>query len=749
MATTRVTRRSFLTAGSALGGGLMIGLLFPRPSGPGRARWRAEAAGRQTTFAPNAWIRIAEDGRTTLVIDKSEMGQGVATALPMLIAEELDVDLGTVKIEESPAYAHPPDGEQITDGSASVRRAFDPLRQAGATARAMLVSAAAQTWGIPEARCRTSRGEVIDAVSGRRLGYGQLARRAADLPVPRRVRLKTPAEWRLIGRPVPRTDTPLKVNGTATFGIDVAVPGMRVAVVARCPTFDGRAVSYQAAKARAVSGVRAVVPIASGIAVVADSFWAAKQGRDALEPIWDKGPNGALSSAGISSVFAGLAAARGVIVREQGDPERALARAAKRLRAVYEVPFLAHATMEPMNCTASVRPDACEVWVPTQAQTRALAAAARITGLPPEKITIHTTFLGGGFGRRLEADYVAEAVEISKAVEAPVKVLWTREDDIQHDFYRPATYNVLEAGLDSAGTLLAWTHRIVGPSILARWAPEPEDTLGARLRRIARSSILARWIPGLLRGAVDSSSVEVAAALPYGIPHIGVDYVMHDAGVPVGNWRSVGGSQNGFVVESFIDEVAAAAGWDPLQFRRKLLAHAPRHRAVLERAAAKAGWETPAPPGIHRGIAVVELRGSYAAMVAEVSVTGPGPVRVHRIVGVLDCGTVVNPDTVIAQTEGGIAFGLTAALKGGITIRDGAVAQHNFYDYQLLRLNEVPVIEVEIVPSHFPPGGVGEVATPPVAPAVANAVFAATGRRARTLPILSALLPLHPARNPS
>jgi CO/xanthine dehydrogenase Mo-binding subunit len=398
-----------------------------------------------------------------------------------------------------------------------------------------------------------------------------------------------------------------------------------------------------------------------------------------------------------------------------------------RLRAVYEVPLLAHATMEPMNCTAAVKADRCEIWAPTQVQTRSLQTAAKITGLPPGKITIHTTLLGGGFGRRLETDYVAEAVEISKAVGAPVKVLWTREDDIQHDFYRPPAYNVLEAGLDRTGTLLAWTHRIVGPSISARWNQEATGPLRAAIRRIIRPP----------QRGIDSDAVDVAAALPYAIPHIGVDYIMQDVGVPVGFWRSVGGSQNGFVVESFIDEVAAAAGQDPFQFRRTLLVHSPRHRAVLERAAAKAGWGTPAPPGIHRGIAVAAQRGAYVAEVAEVSVDAHGAVRVHRIVAVLDCGTVVNPNTVVAQMEGGVVFGLSAALKEVITISDGAVVQHNFHDYPVLRMNEVPLIEAEIMPSRFPPGGVGETATPPVAPAVANAIFAATGKRVRTLPILS------------
>ncbi|MCI0529503.1 MAG: xanthine dehydrogenase family protein molybdopterin-binding subunit, partial [Nitrospira sp.] len=468
---------------------------------------------------------------------------------------------------------------------------------------------------------------------------------------------------------------------------------------------------YDATKAKAIQGVRDVVQISSGIAVVAEGYWPATQGLKALEVQWDEGPNARQSSADITTVFKTLAEQPGAPARHEGDAEQALGKAAKKLEAVYEVPFLAHATMEPMNCTAHARSDGCDIWAPTQAQTLTQLTTAKITGLPPEAVKVHTTLLGGGFGRRFEVDFVADAVEVSKAVGVPIKAIWSREDDMQHDFYRPTAYNRLSAGLDEQGIPIAWTHRIVGPSILAR------------------------AFPGAIQNGIDSSSVEGAADIPYTVSNIHVDYIMKDTGVPVGFWRSVGHSQNAFIRECFLDEVAAAAGKDPYEFRRQLLDKKPRHKAVLELAAAKAGWGQPLPEGRYRGIAVEESFGSFVAEVAEVSVGKDGQVRVHRVVAAMDCGRFVNPDTIEAQVQSAIVYGLTAALKGEITIENGRVKQSNFHDYEMLRIDEMPVVEVHIMPSNEPPGGVGEPGTPPIAPAVVNAIFAATGKRVRKLPI--------------
>jgi isoquinoline 1-oxidoreductase beta subunit len=695
-----LTRRTLFKA--TLGAGLVVAV---RPS------WaRGEAA-----FAPNAWVRIAPDGTVTIVVAQAEMGQGVHTSLPMLVAEELDVDLSTVKLEVAPAndalYANPAIGFQATGGSTAVRAFYEPLRKAGAAAREMLVTAAAADWGVPAHECTTAQGVVQHAASGRSAPYGALAARAAALPVPGNPKLKDPASFRLVGKPVHRTDTRDKVNGRAVFGLDVQVPGMLTAVVARCPVFGGRAKGFDAAAAKGVKGVREVLAIRSGVAVVADGFWPARQGREALRITWDEGANAKASSAGIRQLFRRAASRAGIVARNEGNAARALAGAARKVEAVYEVPFLAHATMEPMNCTAHVRADRAEVWVGTQAPTLAQKVVAGVTGLKPESVAVHTTLLGGGFGRRFEMDMVAEAAEVSKAVGAPVKVVYTREDDTRHDFYRPATYNVFRAGLDRQGRPIAWTHRVVGPSIFARAAPQWLDKTG-----------------------LDSTSVEGAANLPYAIPNLRVDWVRHDTAVPVGFWRSVGGSQNAFITESFVDELAHAARQDPFEFRRRLLEHHPRHRAVLELAAEKAGWGAPLPAGRARGIAVHESFGSYVAEVAEVSVA-EGRVRVHRVVCAVDCGTVVNPDTVVAQMESGIVYGLTAALHGAITLERGRVQQSNFHDYPLLRLNEMPLVETHILPSTAAPGGVGEPGVPPAAPAVTNAVFALTGKRVRSLPI--------------
>jgi isoquinoline 1-oxidoreductase beta subunit len=705
----KLSRRDFLKTGAALGGGLVLGFVVPFS---GR---EVDAATKATpVFVPNAWLRIGTDGTVTVLLHKCEMGQGIMTSLPMLVVEELDADWSKVAVEfapADPAYFSLPMQEQMTGGSRAIRGSWDTLRKAGATARQMVITAAAQTWDVAVDTCRTESGEVIHQPSGRRLAYGALVKKAATLKVPTAVILKEPKAFRLIGTRTARVDTPHKVNGRAVFGIDVKVPDLLIARVLRCPVFGGKVARFAATKAQAVPGVRYVLQIDSGIAVVADGYWPAKLGIEALDVQWDEGPLAGLSSSGIAAMYQELAEQPGLVVRNDGDAAQSLAGAAKKLEAVYEVPYLAHATMEPMNCTAHVRKDGCDIWVPTQGQTRTQQTAAKITGLRPESIKVHTTLLGGGFGRRYEQDFVTEAVQISKAIGKPVKVIWSREDDLQHDFYRPATYNRFRAGLDAQGLPLVWTHRIVAPSILSRL-----------------------W-PHLVKDGKDVTSIEGAANLPYAIPNLHVDCITKEVGIPVGPWRSVGSSQNAFITECFLDELAAAGGKDPYDLRRQLLSKAPRHKAVLELAATKAGWGQPLPEGRFRGVAVQESFGSYVAEVAEVSVAADGNVRVHRVVCAVDCGLVVNPDTVEAQMEGAIVYGLTAALKGAITIDNGRVQQSNFHDYQMLRMNEMPMLEVHMLPSMETPGGVGEPGVPPIAPAVANAVFAATGKRVRKLPI--------------
>ena len=697
------TRREFLQAATAAGTGLVIGFTLPGcarpPEGP--------------PLEPNAWLRIGTDESILVIVDRSEMGQGVATSLPMLLAEELEADWSKIRIEfapADPAYNNLLFGMQGTGGSSSIRAAYGPLRQAGAAAREVLIAAAAQTWGADRSACRAEQGAVVHT-DGRRVTYGRLVETARTLPVPTDPPLKEPSDWKIIGTRVPRLDTPSKVDGSAQFGIDVTVPGLLVAVVARCPVFGGAVASFDPAAAQAVPGVRHVVQISSGVAVVADGYWPAKTGRDALQVSWTEGPNAAVSSAGISQLFAERAGRPGARARHDGNPDAALPAAARRVEAVYETPFLAHATMEPMNATAHVRADGVDIWAPTQFQTGAHQMGAAIGGVVPELVKVHTTYLGGGFGRRFELDFIQEALETSKAVGAPVKVVWSREDDVQHEWYRPASYHRVRAGLDGRGRPVAWTHRVVAPSIMIR------------------------VFPGTVQNGLDGEAVEGAVEMPYGVAHVHVDYVMTDTGIPVGFWRSVNHSYNAFVVESFIDELAHAAGQDPYEYRRGLLANAPRYLRALELAATRAGWGSAPPAGVFRGIAVHKSFESYVAQVAEVSVGSDGTVRVHRVVCAIDCGPVVNPDTVEAQMQSGIVYGLTAALYGEIGIDRGRVVQSNFHDYQMLRLAEMPTVEVHIVPSTDSQGGVGEPGTPPIAPAVCNAIFAATGKRIRKLPI--------------
>jgi len=573
----------------------------------------------------------------------------------------------------------------------------------------MLVTAAAQTWGVAENACSTEKGEVVHAASGRRLRYGALADKAATLPVPKDVPLKDPKSFRLLGQPLARLDIPEKVDGRAVFGIDVKLPELLTARVVRCPVFGGKVASFNADKAKAVPGVRHVVQISSGVAVVADNFWAASKGAQALEIKWDEGRLATLNSADITKRYAELAQQPGKVARDTGNVESALKQTPRNFERVFEVPFLAHATMEPMNCTADFRPDRCDVYVPTQGQTASHMAAIAASGLPADRVKIHTTYLGGGFGRRGEADFVSDAVEASKAAGKPVKVVWTREDDMQHDYYRPVTYVRMWGAVDPSGKPTVFMQRLVQQSLLKRIAPLPPN-------------------------GVDFISVDGSVNLPYDIPNVRIEYIETDPGIPYGFWRSVGASVNGYVVEAFIDELATTAGKDPYQFRHDLLSKAPRHRAVLDLAAEKAGWGKPLPHGHARGIAMMECFGSIVGQVTEVSVAN-GNVRVHRVVCTVDSGWIVNPDTITAQMEGGIVYGLTAALKGEITIQNGRVMQHHFGDYQMMRHNEMPAIEVYIVPSTETPGGIGEPSTAVAAGSLVNAIHAATGKRIYRLPV--------------
>jgi isoquinoline 1-oxidoreductase subunit beta len=710
MPTTEVVnRREFLKKSASASAGLIIGFYLP-----GKNEVLAGIPTKEGTTI-NAWVQIAPDDSVTMQIDKSEMGQGISTALAMILAEELDLDWTKIRAKFAPAapeYFNPVFGLQGTGGSTSIRGSWEPLAKAGASAREMLVATAAKRWGVAAEACHTEASTVVQTATGKRLGYGSLVEEAAKLPVPVNPKLKDAKNYKYIGKPTRRIDSLVKVNGKAEFGIDVRRPRMLHAVVARCPVFGGKAKSFDASKANAVRGVKNVVQISTGVAVIADNTWSAMEGRRALQINWDEGANAQNSTEAIRKLYHERVEQTGAIARKDGDADAAMAGAAKKVEAIYEVPFLAHATMEPMNCTADARADGCDVYAPTQFQTINQLTAAKIAGLKPAQVRIHTTYLGGGFGRRAEQDFVIEAVELSKAMSAPVQVTWSREDDMQSDFYRPAVLVKLTAGLDGSGNVVAWKNRIVGPSIMSR------------------------FFPGSVKNGIDESSVEGIATLKYGVPNFLVEYVMTDPGVPVGFWRSVGNSHNGYIAECFVDEMAKAAGKDPVDFRRALLAKQPRLLGVVNLAADKAGWSTPLPAGHYRGIAVVESFGSFVAEVAEISLDRKGgTVRVHKVVAAVDCGRHVNPETIRAQIEGGIIYGLTAALKGEITIANGRVEQSNFNDYDVLRINETPQVEVHIVESNDGPGGIGEPGTPPIAPAVCNAIYSATGKPVRRLPI--------------
>lgn len=708
-----MSRRGLLKAGLASGGGLLVSISLPTFSA---------LAAAPTNFTPNAFIRIAPSGQITLTMPYVEMGQGTYTSVPMLIAEELEVELSQVVLEHAPPdekrYGNPIiAGVQMTGGSTTIRAAWQPMRQAGAAARTMLVAAAAKRWNVDPSSCRAEKGAVIHAASGRKLGYGALAEAAASLPAPQNVLLKRPEDFRLIGSRAKRLDTPAKVNGTAVYGIDARPPGVRIATLSQSPVFGGKLKSVDDSKAKAVRGVRQIVKLDDAVAVVADHMGAAKKGLAALAIEWDNGPHANLSTEDIAREYAAALQNPGAVAESHGDVQGALAKNATKVTAHYEVPFLAHAALEPMNCTVHVRKDGCEIWVGNQVLGRAQATAAQVTGLPLDKITVHNHLIGGGFGRRLEIDGVTRAVQIAKQVDGPVKVVWTREEDIQHDMYRPFFSDTLTAALDEKGSPIAWHHRFTG------------------------SSILARWLPPAFNNGLDPETVDGTIHLVYALPNFQVEYIRKEPpGIPTAFWRSVGPSHSVFVVESFIDELAANAKSDPVAYRRALLDNAPRARAVLDLAAEKAGWSNLLPNGNGRGVSLQFVFGTYMATVAEVEVSATGYVRVKRVVCALDCGSVVNPDTVEAQVQGAVIFGISAALHGEITLKDGRVQQSNFDNYEVVRMNEAPTIEVHIIRSSEAPGGMGEPGTAAIMPAITNAIFAATGKRLRKLPVDAALL---------
>ena len=697
------TRRDFLKTSAVLGGGLTLGFALPG------ALSQADAAG--TLYAPNAWVHIADNNVITLISARSEMGQGVYTSLPMLIAEELGVDIKKIKVAIAPpnaAYTNTMLGAQITGGSTSVREGWEKLRLAGAQVRTMLVSAAASKWNVDAATLRVDDGKVVGQ-NGKSATFGSLAEAASRLPVPKDVVLKDPRDFKIVGKATKRLDTPQKINGTAVYGIDVKLPGMAYASLEQCPVIGGKVVSFDATKAKAMPGVIDVVQIDDGVAVVADSYWRAKKAREVLNVKWDEGAGAKLNNA---VMMAGIRdaekAAKIISIKKTGDSAVAMKGAAKTLRAQYESQLLAHATLEPQNFTADFRDGKCLVIGPTQFQQGAQGAVAKALGLNPEDVTVQTTFIGGGFGRRLDVDFIVQAAQISKAVGKPVKLLWSREDDTTHDFYRPMALHRMEAGLDASGKPVALNFQLTSQSVTQRAFGLPKDTL-------------------------DPFMAE-AAVVGYDIPNMTQDLVIHDSGLRVGYWRSVSHALNAFANECFIDEMAVAAGKDPYAFRMAMLSTQPRYANVLKLAAEKAGWGSPLPAGHFHGIALMEGYDTFMAQVAEISYTD-NQLKVHRVVVVADTGQMVNPDTVEAQMQSSVAFGLSAALGGQITLDKGRVQQSNFHDYPVVRMADMPKIDVILVQSTEKPGGVGEPATALIGPAVANALFAATGKRVRKMPL--------------
>jgi isoquinoline 1-oxidoreductase beta subunit len=707
----QITRRQFLKMSA--GTGLTIAVAAS-PFGL-RLLSAAELQKEGTSFRPSAWLEVRSDNSVIITVSKSEMGQGVYTSLPMIVADELDADWKNVLMQPAPAgdaYRDPVWGSQSTGGSSSIRHMYEPLRLAGAAAREMLLQAASKEWDVSIRECAVSLGTVRHIKTNKMFTYGQLADKASKLSVPQKPVLKKESQFRYIGTALPRLDTGDKVNGLAKFGIDSFAPGMLYAAIARPPAYQADLVSYSKEAAHAVAGVRAVVPIHSGMAICADTLDAAWKGREALKPVWQNGRYPKLSNESLEKEFTGQLDSKGVIARNDGDVKTALDQAARKLDVIYTLPYLSHATMEPMNCTAHVRSDGCDIWAPTQNQTGVLMLAAKLTGLRPEQINVHTTFLGGGFGRRFETDFVEEALLLSLSTGKPVKLIWRREEDMQNDLYRPANVSRIQGGLDANGGATAWSHKIVCPSIFSR------------------------VFPAMVKNGIDNAAVEGLENMEYEIPNMNVEYVRMDTPVPVGFWRSVGSSHNAFTVESFVDELAHAADEDPLEFRLSLLKNHPRAKRVLTTAAEKAGWGKPLSKGQARGIAYHLSFGSYVAEVAEVSVDKKtGMVTVHKVTCAVDCGGVVNPAIVKAQMMGGIIMGLSAALKEKIEIAEGGIKSANFADYELLRMSEAPEVDVHIVKSTEKQGGIGEPGVPPIAPAVANAVFTATRARIRRLPM--------------
>ncbi|MFZ0008560.1 MAG: molybdopterin cofactor-binding domain-containing protein [Steroidobacteraceae bacterium] len=700
-----VTRRAFLGAGLGVGGALLVGFHVPA------AGAAAEGKG---VFAPNAFVRIDRQGTITLIMPQVEMGQGIYTAIAMILAEELDAAFEQVRLEAAPPsdklYGNPTFHLQVTGNSNSIRAFWMPLRKAAAGAREILVQAAARVWRVDPSGIRTEESTAIHTASGRRLAYAALVEHVAGLTPPQNPILKDPKNFKLIGKPLKRLDTPDKVIGRAVYGIDVMPPGVKFATLAACPVFGGKVAHVDDSNAKLLPGVRQVLAFDEFVAVVGDHMWAAKQGLGALDITWNEGPNSVISSADVWRQIRASSEQEGAVAKIVGDAAKGLTQGELH-EAVYEMPFLAHATMEPMNCTAHVTPTSCEVWVGIQVLSRAQKVAAKVAGLPLEKVTVHNHLIGGGFGRRLETDFVEKAVLIAKQVDGPVKVVWTREEDIQHDIYRPVYLDRLSASV-SNGRIAGWKHRITG------------------------SSIMARWLPPAFQKGIDIDAIDSAADLPYDIPNLRVEYVRDEPpAVPTGFWRGVGPNNNVFAIESFMDELARKANKDPVAFRRGLLDKTPRLKAALELAAEKAGWGSPLPPRTGRGVAVQVAFGSFIATVAQAEVDEHGEVRVQRMVSAVDTGIVVNPDTIIAQLQGGLTFGLTAALYGRIDIDKGRVRQSNFNDYRMLRINEMPQIEVHLIKSGEAPGGIGETGTTAAPPALGNALFAATGIRLRRLPI--------------
>jgi isoquinoline 1-oxidoreductase subunit beta len=707
--TRNASRRGLLKSG--LASGFVFAFHLPL-----RAANEPEQAPDTTAgqFAPNAFIRMDHAGKTTLVMPQVEMGQGVYTAVAMILAEELDADFGKVALVAAPPndklYGNPTFGIQVTGNSNSIRAFWKPLRIAGAAARAMLVQAAAQQWKVAPASCTAANGVVSHASSGRTLGYGDLADAASSVPVPANPSLKDPKNFTLIGKPLRRFDTPNKTDGKTVYGIDAMLPGMKFATIAACPVFGGKVAHVDDSAAKSVPGVRQVVVLDDLVAVVGDHMWAAKKGLDALVITWNEGPNAKINSADIWNDLRAASKKDGAVAKNVGDVAKGLSQG-DRFEGEYELPFLAHATMEPMNCTAHVTADGCEIWIGTQILTRVQSTVAEVLGLPVDKVKTYNHLLGGGFGRRLEPDMAASAARIAKQVDGPVKVVWTREEDIQHDIYRPVYRDTISASLVD-GKIAAWKYRVTG------------------------SSIMARWAPSIFINGIDIDAVDSAVDMPYDIPNRRVEYVRAEPpAVPTGFWRGVGPNNNVFAIECFMDELARKAGKDPVEFRRSMLTGNPRLKAALELVAEKSGWGQPLPPRVGRGVCVQPSFASFIATVVEAEVDEQGEVHLRRINSAVDTGIAVNPDTIIAQLQGGLIFGLTAALFGEVTIENGRVQQSNFNNYRMLRIDEVPRIEVHVIKSGEDPGGIGETGCTAAPPALRNAIYAATGVPLRRLPI--------------